>query len=177
MREVHIFGVDHFHQNLETKCVTPYGIEDECRQKAELACALHDIIRKYGVKLVAEEGKLDGPCLGWRIAKECDIGYIDITMPIQEREKRGVKTPDYNREEDGRRIAYRIFEQYMVKQVISHGAQTVLLMCGRRHLAGLRELFKAAQYHVRTYDINDYPWYRGIPMEGADGVIGYRKER
>jgi|SRR5208337_298740 len=176
MSEVHIFGLDHFHQNLETRCATPAGIADEQRQKSDLARALREIIDRNCVELIAEEGKLNRLSLGWRVAQECAIDHIDITMPIEEREKHGVKTPDYDHEETTRKIAYKIFEQFMFEQAKTHEGQVTLIMCGRRHLAGLAQLFRAAGDDVRPHDINDYPWYRGIPVEGEDGVTGYRRE-
>src|SRR5690348_3741309 len=176
MGEIHIFGVDHFHQSLEAQCVTPMGIEDERQQKSDLAQALREIIDHHDVELVAEEGTLDRPCLGWLLAEERKVGHVDITMPIGEREKQGVKTPEYDREETTRRAAYRIFERYMLERVIEHKAHTVLLICGRRHVGGLAQLFVTAGYNVQPYDINDYPWYRGRPKEGKSGVIGYQRE-
>jgi hypothetical protein len=30
---------------------------------------------------------------------------------------------------------------------------------------------------VRAYDINDHGWYLGVPPEGAEGIVGYCRER
>lgn len=176
MSIVHIFGLDHFHQNLETGCCTPAGIADEQQQKAGLADTLGEIIMQNGVELIAEEGKLDHSCLGHRLAQQYGIEHIDITMPIEEREKRGVKTPDYDFQETTRKAAYQIFEQYMFDRVKTHDVRIILIMCGRRHFRALERLFTAAGDDVRAYDINGYPWYRGIPEEGGEGVIGYKRE-
>ncbi len=98
MSRIHIFGLDHFHQTLETWCCTPAGIADEQEQKAGLANTLREIIILNGVELIAEEGKLERPCLGRRLAEEYGTDHIDITMPIKERKKHGIKTPDYDSE-------------------------------------------------------------------------------
>jgi hypothetical protein len=76
---------------------------EEKQQKAELTDFLRKIIREHRVELIAEEGKLDGRCLGSVLARENGTGYIEITMPIAERERRGVRTPDYDREESTRK--------------------------------------------------------------------------
>jgi hypothetical protein len=176
MSKVHIFGLDHFHQNLETGCCTPAGVADEQEQKSRLADTLGEIIMQNGVDLVAEEGKLDRSCLGHRLAQEYGIEHIDITIPIEEREKHGVKTPHYDVQQTTRKVAYQIFEQYMFDQVKTHEAEVILIMCGLRHFRALEKLFTTAGDDVRVYDINDYPWYRGIPQEGEQGVIGYERE-
>jgi len=97
-------------------------------------------------------------------------------MPIVEREKHGVKTPDYDREENTRQAAYKVFEQYMFERVQAENRKIVLVMVGRRHLEGLRRLLTAAEVEVKTYDINDCGWYLGIPKESAEGISGYYRE-
>ncbi len=64
----------------------------------------------------------------------------------------------------------------MFDQLKAHDAGTILIMCGRRHLRPLERLFTTAGDNVKAYDINDYPWYRGTPQEGKEGVIGYERE-
>jgi len=174
--KVHIFGLDHFHQNLEAGCLTPAGIADEREQKVKLADTLREIVIKNGVELIAEEGRLERPCLGYILAKELKVGHIDITMPVEERKKQGIKTPEYDFQESTRKVAYAIFEQYMFDQVKAHDAWVTLIMCGHRHFRALKRLVEAAGDEVCPYDINDYGWYRGIPKEGAEGVIGYERE-
>jgi len=176
MSRVHIFGLDHFHQSLETGCCTPTGVADEQEQKSSLAHTLVEIIMQSSVNLIAEEGKLDHSCLGHRLSQQCGVEHIDITMPIAEREKHGLKTPDYDSQETTRKAAYKIFERHMFDHVKSHGGEVILIMCGRRHFRALEKLFTTAGDDVHVYDINDYPWYRGIPREGEQGVIGYERE-
>ncbi len=176
MNIVHIFGLDHFHQSLETRCITVAGIADEQQQKAGLTDTLRQIIAENNVTLIAAEAEPDLRCLGHRLAQEHGIGYINITMPVAEREKHGVRTPDYDRHEDSRRAAYKVFEQYMFEQIKSRDEKTILVMCGRRHLRGLQALFSACGDDVRPYDINDYLWYRGIPKEDTEGVVGYDRD-
>lgn len=176
MSTIHIVGLDHFLQNIGDHCWTDAGKKEERQQKAELANFLTKIIKENGVELIAEEGKLDGSGLGSVLAKKGGTGHIDITMPIVEREKHGVKTPDYDREESTRQAAYKVFEQYMFERVQAEKRKIILVMVGRRHLEGLRRLLTAAEVEVKTYDINDCGWYLGIPMESAEGISGYYRE-
>jgi len=176
MKSVHIVGLDHFLQNINDSCLTEAGIADERQQKAQLANVLRGILHDNGVHLIAEEGKLDGSCLGAILAKEIGINYIDITMPLEEREKHGIKTPDYDRDENSQKVAYRVFENYMFETVKSQKANACLVMCGRRHLHGLATLFAAEGYRVQTYDIFDWAWYLGRPIEEAEGVVGHDRE-
>ena len=176
LRTVHIVGLDHFLQNVQDGCLTEAGKKEESQQKADLANFLRKIIKENGVELIAEEGKLDRPCLGSVLAKERNTGHIDITMPIVEREKHGVKTPDYDKQESTRKAAYKLFEQYMFESVQAQPGRVILVMVGRRHLDGLRTLFASAECEVKAYDINDCGWYLGIPQEGAEGVVGHTRE-
>ena len=64
----------------------------------------------------------------------------------------------------------------MFEGVRRQNYESVLVLCGRRHLRPLVEQFQAAGDDVRVYDIYDYEWYRGIPLETVDGVIGYDRE-
>jgi hypothetical protein len=173
---IHIFGLDHFHQNLETACMTIEGIEEEQRQKAELSGALRGLINENSIDLIAEEGKYDRLCLGGLVARECGIAYVNITMPIEEREKHGIRTPQYNFDKSTIAAAYRIFEEYMFTQTVARDAKSILMMCGRYHLQSLSQLFSEAGHDVYAHDINDCPWYRGIPQEGSGRLIGYEKE-
>ena len=176
MSTVHVFGLDHFHQSLETWCFTSAGIADEQKQKAGLHTTLREIIAENAVEQIAEEGELDRPCLGDRLAAECGVEHINITMPIEERERHGVKTPQYELQEATRKIACEIFERYMFDRVKAHGAGVILIMCGRCHFRALERLFRAARDNVRAYDIHDYSWYRGRPREAAEGVVGHERE-
>lgn len=148
----------------------------ERHQKEAFADTLCGIIVGNEINLIAEEGKLDRDNLGNRLAKEFTVRRVELTMPIKEREKRGIHTPQYDRDEKTRLIAYAAFEEYMFAQVKAARATRVLVICGRRHLLGLERLFAAAGDDVRVYDINRYPWYLGIPMESPDGIAGYRRE-
>jgi hypothetical protein len=175
--QLHIVGLDHFLQNLETTCLTDAGKKDEIAQKTELTTFLNEIIQNNRVRLVAEEGKLDRPCLGSVLARQNGAAHIDITMPIPEREKHGIRTPDYDRNEDSRKAAYGVFEQYMFGKVRENNLHdSALVMVGRRHLWGLTALFKAAGYGVRAYDLNDCEWYLGIPKESSEGLVGHLRE-
>lgn len=174
--QVHIFGLNHFHQNIQSVCFTPAGKADEQNQKAGLRAVLSEIVAKNRVDLIAVEGRPDRACLGKALADEHHTAYMDITMPLDERERRGIRTPEYDRQPAARAEAYKHFEQYMFQQVNAQRARVVLVMCGRRHFRVLGQLFQNSGDDIRLYDINDYEWYRGRPVEGAEGVIDYDKE-
>jgi hypothetical protein len=175
--QLYIVGLDHFLQNLEARCLTEAGKIDEAQQKNELSKFLNGIIQHNRVRLVAEEGKPDRACLGFVLSEQNGAEHIDITMPIADREKHGIRTPDYDRSEETRKAAYKVFEQYMFERVREkHAHDGALVMVGRRHLPGLAALFTAAGCEVSPYDINDYGWYLGRPMESADGVVGHMRE-
>jgi hypothetical protein len=176
--QLHIVGLDHFLQNLDAKCVTAAGKVEEITQKNKLAEFLNGIIQSNQVHLVAEEGKLDQPCLGSVLARQNGADHIDITMPISERERHGIRTPDYDWTDATRKGAYQVFERYMFERVREKhdGDTAALVMVGRRHLPGLTTLFRAAGCWVKAYDINDCGWYLGVPEEDADGVLGHLRE-
>jgi hypothetical protein len=152
------------------------GKADEQKQKVGLRVTLEKIVTENEITAIAEEGHPDRVCLGRVLARDRNIGYCDITMPISERERRGIKTPDYDKHVETRTAAYRGFEEFMFVQTKAQGSKTTLVLCGRRHLRGLETLFKAAGDEVKVYDINDYDWHRGRPMESVDGIIGYDRE-
>jgi hypothetical protein len=176
MNSVHIVGLDHFLQNVNDRCLTVTGIADERLQKARLADMLRGILHDADVNLIAEEGKLDGSCLGAVLAKENGLQYVDITMPLRERERHGIETPGYDRDERQQKIAYRVFEGHMFETVKSKKMDTSLVMCGRRHLKALATLFAADGYRVLTYDVFDFNWYVGRPIEEAEGVTGHDRD-
>lgn len=176
MSEIHVFGLNHFYQNVEARCLTAAGIEDERMQKAGLVDTLRQIIGENRIQLIAEEANFDRPCLGRILADESCITYTNITMPIAEREKHGIRTPYYDHREDTRQAAYRIFERYMFNRVKVHNAALVLVLCGRYHFRAVAALFEAANDDFRLYDIDDYDWYRGRPIESPEGLIGFDRE-
>jgi hypothetical protein len=137
---VHVVGLDHFLHNVTDLCWTEDGKKDEKQQKAALADLWRKIIEEAEVELIAEEGLLDDSGLGAVLAKEIGKSHIDTTMPIIEREKRGVKTPDYDKSDSIRKAAYRIFEQYMFEEVQAENDNVVLIMVGRHQLKVLVRL-------------------------------------
>jgi hypothetical protein len=165
---IQIFGLNHFLQNPGLVSLTRPGIADELEQKNHLRKKLSEIIATGKIELVAEEAKLDVSCLGYSLAREFAIGYANITMPIPEREKQGVKTPDYDRTDVTRKAAYKIFEAFMFERIKAHNSATTLVMCGRRHYRALGNLFESGGDDVRLYDIFDCAWYRGVPQEGSN---------
>jgi len=55
MEATHIFGLNHFLQNVEPLCGTPAGRADETEQKAELQALLEKAISENHPQLIAEE--------------------------------------------------------------------------------------------------------------------------
>ena len=123
--------------------------------------------------LVAEEAKPNCKMLGRALAEEHHCSYIDITMPLEERNKRGIDTSTYDRHPVTRAHAYIEFERYMFDRIKSQNAVAVLIMCGRYHFMPLAKLFMEADDDVSVYDTNEYKWHRGVPIESDEGVVGY----
>ncbi|HEX5423447.1 MAG TPA: hypothetical protein VFW94_07855 [Candidatus Acidoferrales bacterium] len=174
MSEVHVFGLNHFLQNIRAKCKTPAGQASEHEQKAALRATLDQIIRERSIDLIAEEAPVE-PCIGRALADEHRIGYVDLTMPICEREKFGVRTPEYSLHPATQARAYEVFEDYFFRLTKSKRANIPLVICGRRHFRSLEKLFQGSGDTVRVYDIYDHDWYLGLPLEGADGLAGYHR--
>ena len=176
MAAIHIFGLNHFLQNMPDVCLTPSGIKDEREQKASLREVLRQLITTHKVDHIADEAKVVDQSLGHNIAQEFGLVYTDITMPLAERERHGIRTPGYDRNPEDRQRAYQVFEQYMFDRIKAANRRVTLVLCGRRHLNGLTELFRTAKDDVSVYDIYDCRWYRGVPVEGAEGIVDYERE-
>jgi hypothetical protein len=173
---VHIFGVNHFLQSVAPNCLTPKGCADEAEQKAGLRAVLKAIITRNDVGLIAEEEKPAQRNLGAALAAEHQTNYIEITMPIIERERCGIRTPGYNRRPDTLSHAYREFERYMFERIAAVDARVTLVICGRRHMRGLEQRCTGTGVKPSMYDVYNYEWYRGVPQEDGVNVIGYERE-
>jgi hypothetical protein len=176
LESVHIFGVNHFLQCVAPNCWTPAGRAVEADQKAGLRAALQAIVIRNRVGLIAEEEKPGRRDLGAVLADEHHTAYIQLTMPIAERERRGIRTPGYDRNPDSRARAYQEFERYMFEQIALINAPVTLVICGRRHTAGLAHQFEDAGVRARVYDVYDYDWYHGVPQEDGVNIVGYERE-
>jgi len=154
-------------------CYSPAGRAVEEEQKQALRAVLSEIISNHRIDCIAEEAHPVRPSLGTALARRHRSDYVDITMPLEERERQGIRTPGYDRHPATRAEAYRKFEQYMFNRIEEAGAKSVLVMCGRYHTTGLEKIFKDAGDDVQMYDIKNYDWYRGVPIEGPDGIEGY----
>lgn len=172
MSYVYILGIDHFLQDPETRCLTEEGKGSERDQKHQLELLLRQIIENEHIDFVAEEGKLDGMGTGAHLSREFGIEYADITMPWGIREECGV-SHDYDSQENTRKIAYRIFEDYMLKVIQERAAHAkgVLVICGCYHIAGLSRSFAEKGELIAVKDIRELGWYKGRPMESNDGTL------
>jgi hypothetical protein len=177
MSKILVLGVDHFLQNIESVCTNPLAKEWEAKQKASLVARLEELVSARLPQLIAEEAKLDRDCLGKQIADSHGCKYCNLSMPCEDRSKAGV-AKDYDRRPETRRIAYEIFEAFMFEQVQKNrkDANTILVICGSYHVFGLAKLLRNAGDEVETEDTYDAEWYRGIPEESGDDVIGFFKE-
>src|ERR1700691_1133079 len=97
MKFVHIFGVNHFLQWIDPMCLSAAGLAVEAEQKAALRAVLNEIITVNQVDLVAEEERPGVSNLGAAIAEERSLNYVELTMPVAERERRGIDTQTYER--------------------------------------------------------------------------------
>jgi hypothetical protein len=175
MESVHLFGLDHFLQPVEPGCITPAGQTAEAEMKAALAATLSETISGHHVDLIAEEAHPTERYLGMVLAEQFGLPHIDITMPPDERARRGIPF-NYEEDPDTRTRAYREFERYMLACTTTRNAQVSLVICGREHLPGLEQLFVAAGVNVFVYDLFRYEWYRGIPLEDGVNIVGYNRD-
>jgi hypothetical protein len=171
-----VLGVNHFLQNAGDDCISEAGKADVAEQKQAFVNFIGTLVKEIKAGLIAEEGTLDYTCAGAVVGKDLGTTYIDITMPIAEREKAGIQTPGYDLNPETREAAYRAFEEYMVGQVHRSKAAVILVICGRRHMKRIGTGLAAAGHEVKLVDIIDQGWYRGIPQEGEKGVIGHDRE-
>ena len=158
--------------------MTPAGQKAEAIQKEALRERLEELIATHCPQLVAEEARLDRDCMGKQLSDSHGCKYCNLTMPWEDRSKAGVAR-DYDSRLEIRRKAYGIFETFMVEQVQKNRADgdTILVMCGSYHVAGLVELFRAAGDDMECEDTYDAEWYRGRPMESPDGKLeGFYKD-
>lgn len=132
MESFHVFGVNHFLQCVAPNCWTPAGRAVEAEQKAGLRATLEEIIMRNRVGLIAEEERPARRDLGAVLADEHHTAYIELTMPVLERERCGIRTPGYDRHPDSRAHAYREFERYMFEQIARVNVPVTLAICGRR---------------------------------------------
>jgi hypothetical protein len=176
VESIHIFGVNHFLQCVAPNCWTPAGRGVEAEQKAGFRATLEEIITRNQVRLIAEEQKPPRRNLGAVLADKHHTAYIELTMPIAERERCGIRTPGYDGHPDTRAHAYREFERYMFEQIALVNVPVTLAICGRRHMLGLVQRFEAAGVTALVYDVYGYDWYRGVPQEDGVNIIGYERE-
>jgi hypothetical protein len=83
-------------------------------------------------------------------------------MRPEERERRGIKQ-DYNKTAETQKVAYGIFEGFMFKAVQEnrHEANSILIICGSRHVKNVAQLFLTAGDEVIVEDTTSAPWYQG----------------
>ncbi len=175
MTHIIIIGLDHFLQNLDSVCSTPAGKESEKTQKDSLTELLERMTREKAVELVAEEAKLERECLGSIVARWHGCRHINITMPQPVRTALNIPE-NYQHNPKTEALAHRHFEQYMFEQVeqLCQSVKIILVMCGRIHLDAMARLFSGAAHSVETFDVRNAEWFRGLPMETANGeVIGH----
>jgi|ERR1700682_897394 hypothetical protein len=162
MSRILVVGVDHFIQNLRSRCQTGEDKGNENKQREALKSRLEDLIVSREVQLVAEEATPDGACLGKLLSAAHACKYCDLTMRPEERERRGIKD-DYNVSVESRRVAYRTFEEYMfeVVQRSRQKATSILIICGSYHAKNVAQLFLNVGDEVMVEDTTSAPWYRG----------------
>lgn len=173
MEAVHIFGVNHYLQRVDSMSWTAAGRADEEHQKANFRSVLNEIITENRIDLIAEEEKPGVRNIGAAIAEERRLAYVELTMPAAERERLGIDTRIYERRPETQARAYREFERRFFEQIASRNARVTLAICGRRHMRGLEERIRNAGARTFVYDVCNYDWWRGIPLEDGINVIGY----
>jgi len=67
-------------------------------------------------------------------------------------------------------------ETHSAWSAVSGSSAVTALMLAKRLTSLPKQTALFTTLLLCPYDINDYAWYRGIPKEGAEGVIGYERE-
>lgn len=124
--------------------------------------SVYDDQREKGRNPIALPPRIE--VIGHQVAKMCRIIYAEVDIPVAERAQRGIPE-DY--EDDQKHSleeiarCYRVREEYMFRQTMANAgeAQSVLVICGRKHMEGLAKLFRNSSCTVEGLDLTREAWY------------------
>lgn len=178
MSRIVVVGVHHRLQNHEVICKTPDGKESEAQQKAALKARLEELISFHQPQLIGEEEKPGVGSVGKELADAHGLKYCPLSMSWEEREKAGIAR-NYHTRRETRRAGYEIREGFMFEQIQKNrgDATSVLVICGSDHMERLGKRFHMVRDQVWTEDTYYAPWFKGIPKEDSEGIVGYDEER
>jgi len=170
-----IIGLDHQIQSTEEKSDARL-VHVEREQKEQFRRLLERIVRERRVDFIGEEFCQSEVSIASRLLDS--EKYANVEMPTQLRQERGIPsdyttnlrvTDERHRQFDSLREDY-IAETFRSKAAAAH-ARSVLLLCGRRHLAGLSERLKrlSQDHDVEDYDLRVESWYL---QNWEDGLFG-----
>lgn len=173
-----VVGVDHFLQNLDSVYLTSAGKESAAEQRAALRTRLEELISQNRPQLIAEEENPRERSIGKLLAEAHKLKYCTLTMPWEERYKVGI-AEGYNNTRESRRASYELFESFMFEQIVKNrgDATSILVICGSYHAERLATLLANAGQSACAEDTYYASWYRGRPIETAEGVVGFNKDR
>jgi hypothetical protein len=159
---IYIVGSDHAHQKTDVRGVweeaamldAEVRAVDE-RAKRELREELEAIMAEDKFVCVAEEAEFNRRYIGAVLADAHGCEYLNITMPEDERRRRGI--PQAYEGAQARADAYRQFEAYFFEMVQGRTKTCgdVLVICGARHAAAVAALFREAGEDVTTQIIGE----------------------
>ncbi len=160
---IYVVGCDHAHQKTDVRGVweeaamldAEVRAADE-RAKRELREELEAIMAEHKFVCVAEEAEFNRRYIGAVLADANGCEYLNITMPEDERRRRGIPQA-YEERAQARADAYRQFEAYLFEMVQGRTKTCgdVLVICGARHAAGVAALFREAGEDVTTHIIGE----------------------
>lgn len=173
-----VVGVDHRVQNFEPTCLTPEGKESVSKQRAALRARLEELILKHQPQLIGEEEKPGVGSIGKVLGDSHGLKYCTLSMPLEARRKVGIDGY-YRTTLETCRAAYVVFESFMFEQIQnSRGdATTILAICGSDHAERLALLFAKAGFNTEVEDTYYATWYLGWPIEEAEKVVRFDKDR
>jgi len=162
-----IVGINHQIQPTRIKGASSDGTVEkfEREQKDAYARFLEAAIQERLVDFVGEEASHREEMVAQVVCERRGCSYANIEMPHKERSARGIpggyrdEGSHFSEAEKARFDSAREADMYSraVKQAAN--SASVLILCGRAHVAGLAQHFEAGGHEVETTDLQDQDWY------------------
>jgi hypothetical protein len=161
-----IVGVNHQIQPVEIlSCSSNGGAEKfEKEQKDKFAELLQKKITENDVEIVGEEARHGHETVTQRVCESEGCRHTNVEMTPEERIARDIPG-GYNENpgfpEADRERCNKEREDYMATKALAeaNGADSMMVICGSRHLEALAQRFRAAGHTVKTVPLQDQPWY------------------
>jgi hypothetical protein len=136
----------------------------EKEQKEQFASLLEGKIIENDVQVVFEEAMHGQETVTQRVCESANCRRVNIEMTPEERSARAIPA-GYNENPEfpatDRERSNREREDYMAAKTITEPgeAESVIVICGSRHVQPLAERFRDAGHTVECIELEDQPWY------------------